>query len=111
MTDRYIAGLLNKWGEHYFAERLLYPNPNPMFKEYIPRGYKTNYHDPFKTDIERIGIFMTENLSPMRYQTIKVRFRQGLRHKRMAAKFLRISEHRYREYYNDAINIIELRFV
>ena len=111
MVDNYIEGLLNKWGRHYFCENLGTPNPSPMFKEYSPRGFRTTFYDPFKPDVERLGIFMSENLSQMRYLTIKVRYRQDIRHKRRAAKYLRISERQYRDYYNDSIKIIEARFV
>ncbi len=61
-------------------------------------------------DAERLAMWMPGNISPMRIAVLRVRYREKIRHKRKASRWMGISEDRYRGYFNDAIRAIENSF-
>ena len=111
MVDKYIEGLLNRWGKFWFSEDLGYPHECVYCKLYRAKGYRSEPYDPIKDEAHRLAEFMPIHLSPLRIGVLRVRYRKNIRHKRKAAKHMGISERRYREYYNDAVGIIEARFI
>ncbi len=109
--EQSTEALLNRWGRLHFTEDLGCPKVCVTFKEYQPPGYRESRFDPAHEEADRLAEWMPLNLTRMRILTLMVRYRQGVRHKRKAAKKLVISEKQYREYFNDAIRIIETRFI
>ena len=109
-VDSYIESLLRKWGMMPTSVYLGLPRVCPCFREYLPVGYREDCTDIDKDEVERLSYFIAENLTPMRQSVLRVRYRHQIRYKRKAARYMGISEARYREYFEDSIKIIENRF-
>ena len=110
IPSNYTEVLLEKWGLEWFSEDLGYPHRCPSCSGWRHPGYRVTGVDIDSPVVEQLAMFMPENLSPMKIHVLRVRYRMGIRDKRKAAKRMRISELRYRQYYNQAIDIIETRF-
>ena len=110
MPDAYTEALLRSWGNLNFAESLGFPPVCVTFKEYTGAGYRESTFNIDKVEANRLAEWMPLNLTELRIAVLRVRYGQGVGHKRKAAKKLGISERRYRETFNDAIRIIEARF-
>lgn len=109
-VDSYINSLLAQWGREWFSEDLDYPHLCPYLKEYRPKGYKEEPHNMDRPEVERLAEWMPVNLGRIRIDVLRTRYRKQIRHKRRAARFMGISEDKYRQYFNDAIRTIEARF-
>ena len=115
-VDAYIEGLLRKWGREWFSEDLGYPHRCAYLKDYRPKGYRELANDPDRPEVERLAEWMPINLTTIRIHVLRVRYRKRMRNKRKAARWMKrngfpeMSEHRYREYFNDAIRKIQGNF-
>jgi len=109
-VDKHIETLLRKWGREWFSEDIGYPHICSYLSQYRPQGYRETSQDMDSPEVERLAEWMPVNLTAMRIHVLRIRYRRRIRNKRKAAKALQISERRYREYFNEAIRIIENRF-
>ncbi len=108
--DKYIEGLLRKWGHKWFSEDLDYPHYCKYLKDYRAKGYREEAQDLDLPEVERLAEFMPLNLSPVKIHVLRIRYRQKIRNKRKAARLLGLTEQNYRKYLNSAIRIISDRF-
>jgi hypothetical protein len=114
--DSYLEELLRKWGRHWFSENLYYPQRCAYLKQYRPKGYKEETADLDAPEVERLAEFMPLHIGTMGIHCLRVRYRQKIRNKRRAAKYmteklgLSMSEHRYRQVLNNAYRILNERF-
>jgi len=111
IMDNYLEVLLRKWGKMPGYVYLGYPKTCVYCKEWTPPGFRDDCTDLDADDAERLAMWMPGNISPMRIAVLRVRYREQVRHKRKAARWMGISEERYRGYYNDAIRAIENGFM
>ena len=109
--DNYLEVLLRKWGKMPGYVYLGYPKTCVYCKEWTPPWFRDDCTDLDADDAERLAMWMPGNISPMRIAVLRVRYREQVRHKRKAARWMGISEERYRGYYNDAIRAIESGFL
>jgi len=111
MIDNYLEALLRKWGRMPGYVYLGYPRYCVYCREWTAPGFRDDCTDLDADDAERLAMWMPGNVSPVRIAVLRVRYREKVRHKRKAAKWLGISEARYRGYFNDAIRAIESGFL
>ena len=115
-VDRYIEGLLRKWGREWFSIDLGYPHRCAYLKDYRPKGYRQLANDPDRPEVERLAEWMPINLRTIEIDVLRIRYRKKIRHKRKAARYMSrngwpyMTEQRYREYFNDSIRKIEKNF-
>ena len=110
-TDPYIETILRKWGAKPTTLDLGYPKDCPCFKEYRPIGYREDATDLDREAVDDLGDFLTSNLSPIRITVLTVRYRHGVRCKRRASRLIGLSEAKYRKYFRECIQAIEIRFL
>jgi hypothetical protein len=87
-----------------------FPPICPYLKDYRPKGYRDSAQDLNMPEVERLAEFMPLHLTPNEITALRARYRQRIRHKRKAARFLGWKEQDYRERLNRAIRKISERF-
>lgn len=110
-VDSYIELLLRKWGQLWYTIYLGYPLVCPACRDYRPKGYREEANDIDSPEVDRLGEFMSENISITCLAVLRVRYRQKIRNKRKAAKYMGLTERKYCDYFKDAIDIIHNRFI
>jgi len=113
--DNYTEALLRTWGRLPGYVYLGYPRSCVYCREWTAPGFRDDCTDLDADDAERLSMWMPGNISPMRIAVLRVRYqalgdKPPIRHKRRAARWMGISEERYRGYFNDAIRAIESGF-